>query len=242
MKKRVLIIITSILFIAFNSATAASYTRLIRRGNRFYSNELYNEALKYYLESKGMNDKVSEPVFNAAASYYKMEAYHKSAETFTDSLQHIKNDKNKADVFFNLGNTYFRLGDYPKAAENYMKGLEINPVDLNTKYNLELTLEKIQEKEQEEKDQNEPENGPKGNDNQMEKNGTEKPSANNSENEQPENNLEQGKTSDSDVPNKKDLTQEEAERLINSLNSDQTDILNDIIKYRVGRTQNEKDW
>ncbi|MCK5569013.1 MAG: tetratricopeptide repeat protein, partial [Spirochaetes bacterium] len=219
---------------------AASYTRLIRRGNRFYSNELYNEALRYYLESKGMNDKVPEPVFNAGASYYKMEAYYKSVESFTDSLQYIKNEKNKADVYFNLGNTYFRLGDYQKAAENYMKGLEIDPVDLNTKYNLELTLEKMQEKEQEEKDENEPESG--HDENQKEGNGTNKPSENSNKNEQTENNIEQEKTSDSDVPNEKDLTQEEAERLINALNSDQTDIINDIIKYRVGRTQNEKDW
>ncbi len=238
MKKRILIIITAVLMITFNSAAAASYTRHIRKGNRFYSNELYNEALRYYLESKGRNDKVPEPVFNAGVSYYKMEAYYKSVESFTDSLQYIKNDKNKADVFFNLGNTYFRLGDYPKAAENYMKGLEIDPVDLNTKYNLELTLEKMQEKEQED----ETESGPEGNENQKEPNGTEKPFENSDKNEQTENNIEQEKTSDNDVPNEKDLTQEEAERLINALNSDQTNIINDIIKYRIGRTQNEKDW
>jgi tetratricopeptide (TPR) repeat protein len=242
MKKRILLIGTTVLFLTFNSASAASYTRLIRRGNRFYSNELYNEALKYYLESNTMNDKVHESIFNAGASYYKMEAYYKSVETFTDSLKYIKNDKNKADVFFNLGNTYFQLGDYPKAAENYMKGLEIDPVDLNTKYNLELTLEKMQENEPEGKDENEPESKPESNEDQKEGDSSEKPSVNNSNNEQTENDIEQEKTSDNDAPNKKDLTREEAERLINALNTDQTDIINDIIKFRVGRTQNEKDW
>ena len=242
MKKHILIIITAVLIITFNSAAAASYTRLIRMGNRFYSNELYNEALKYYLDSKSMNNKVPETVFNVGASYYKMEAYYKSVESFTESLQYIKNDKNKADVFFNLGNSYFRLGDYPKAAENYMKGLEIDPIDLDTKYNLELTLEKMQEKEQDGKDENEPENGPENSENQKEGKNTETQSENSTQNKQTENDIEQETTSDNDVPNKKDFTQDQAERLINSLNSDQTDIINDIIKYRVSRTQNEKDW
>jgi Ca-activated chloride channel family protein len=173
-----------------------------------------------------------------------MEAFYKALESFSNSLQYIKNDKKKADVYFNLGNSYYRLGDYPKAAENYMKSLEIDPVDLNTKYNLELTLEKLQENEQEGDDENEPQRGPEGTENQTQKEGedTEKTDESSTKKEQNENNIEQQKTSDSEAPSKKDFTQEEAERLINALNTDQTDIMNDIIINRVGRTQNEKDW
>jgi tetratricopeptide (TPR) repeat protein len=244
MKKRKLLIATTVLFVTCHTASAASYTSLIRRGNRFYSNELYNEALRYYLESKEIEDKAHEPVFNSGASYYKMEAFYKALESFSNSIQFIKNDKKKADVYYNLGNSYFRLGDYPKAAESYMKSLEIDPVDLNTKYNLELTLEKLQESEQEGDEENEPQSGPEGMENQTQKDGEEKEKQEKSdtENEQNENNIEQKKESDSEDPSKKDFTQEEAERLINALNTDQTDIMNDIIINRVGRIQNEKDW
>jgi Ca-activated chloride channel family protein len=234
--------IVAVMLITCDTASAASYTRLIRRGNRFYDNELYSEALKYYLESEKANDKAYEPVFNSGASYYKKEAFYKAIESFSNSLQYVKGDKKKAAVYYNLGNSYYRLGDYPKAAESYMKSLEIDPVDLNTKYNLELTLEKLRQKEQEGDEEKEARSEPDGIENPDKGEETENPAESSTKKEQTGNNAEQNKPEKTGAQSKKDLTQEEAERLINALNTDQTDIMNKIIINKVGSEQNEKDW
>jgi tetratricopeptide (TPR) repeat protein len=208
----------------------ASYSALIKKGNRFYKNELYIEALKYYQQGKEKNRKATEPIFNTGAAYYKMEDYIKSIVSFSDSLQYGDRDEKESDIYYNLGNSYFQLGNYGKAAKSYMKGLEIDPYNLNMKYNLELTLRKLQEKEQKEK---EDEHNKRGND--KEDGDAEKieQSANKSDREE----LSAGGASTG-----QDFTHEEAERLIKSLNTDQTRIIGDIIKQRINKVQNEKDW
>ena len=229
MKKYIFVFITLLLFSSGQTAIGASYSALIKKGNRFYKNELYIEALKYYLQGREKNRRAAEPVFNAGAAYYKMEDYIKSIESFSDSLQYGDREDKASDIYYNLGNSYFQLGDYSKAAESFMKGLDIDPYNLNMKYNLELALKKLRENEKKEKENEQDEKG-SGKEEEAAKKINEQ---NKSDREQP---------SASEASTRQDFTQEEAERLIKSLNTDQTRIIGDIIKQRVSKAQNEKDW
>lgn len=237
-----------VVFFSFllSEAGAASYSRLIKRGNRFFKNDLYSDALTYYIQGKERNKKAIEPVFNSGAAYYKMDNYIKSIESFSEILKRDENKIEPSDAYFNLGNTYYKLGDYMKAVENYKKGLEIQPKDLNLKYNLELALKKLKAQEKNRNSDKNEEEAKKGErrENGEKKPGetTDKPADKQSDKKENMDDANREKQSDQKSSEKQDLSRDEAERLIRSLNTDQSQTIGEIIKQRVSKIKNEKDW
>jgi len=231
MKNNILLITAVSLFLSFANTyvNADTYYRLIKKGNRYYKNELYQDALKYYLKGIEKNKKAYEPYFNAGTAYYKTEDYIKSIEVFSQSVNLIDKDDVKSQIYYNIGNSYYKLENYHKAIESYTKGLELNPSDFNMKNNLELALKMVKENSKKQKDQqnkNEKDNIPN-------KNNTEK--SEDSKQEEPS-------IKEKSEEQKKDFSLEEAERLLNSVNRDQTETIKNIIKQKASRVKNEKDW
>jgi tetratricopeptide (TPR) repeat protein len=199
----------------------------MRRGSRYYRNGLYREALGYFEEGRGKNEKSVVPHFNSGAALYKMEDFVRSVGSFTQALKHADKDDEIANIHYNLGNNHFQIGNYEKAVEYYVQALEKNPNDLNAKFNLELALEKLaggtapdQEEVQDEqgKDGEQTARGDVGDEGEKE-----------------------GSEGDQE-PGEREFSQEDARRLVDSVNNDQSRILNEIIQNRAGSVQYERDW
>jgi tetratricopeptide (TPR) repeat protein len=240
------VILTAFILVG-TEGNAASYTSLIRRGNRFYRNELYGEALTHYQAGKKKNKNALEPDFNAASAYYKLEDYVSSREALLSLIQKEKGEKRKlSDIYYNLGNSFFKLGDYQKAVDNYIKGLEITPYDLNMKFNLELALQKMESSKEQEQTQEQN----KGKDGQGKGTETGGGEGEESGKDQTEEQASKGSQEQEQSPkpdeqqelSRDSISRDEAERLINSLNTAQTQTIGEIIKQRISRTENEKDW
>jgi tetratricopeptide (TPR) repeat protein len=228
-------------------AEAASFYGLIRKGNRFFRNELFKEALGYYRRGGEKNRRAIEPAFNAGASLYKMEDYVRSFETLTGALGSARKPEVRSNILYNMGNCGYQRGDYRLAAECYREGLALTPYDLNLKYNLELALRKLERKSEEAREDggspdaqnsDRPEGGEGGGgtgDRQGAAGGREagpgqaKPGRAGSQ------------TTGSDG-SPAPLGREEAERLLRSLNTDQSKIVGDYIRQKLGLAENEKDW
>jgi len=183
-----------------------------------------------------------------------MEDYINAIDQLAAALQNTRNDAKKTDIHYNLGNSYYQLGQYEKAVEHYMKGLELSPYNLNLKYNLELALKKLKDAEKKKDEQTAADGGtrkgpqgekglPKGEQSKStpeekpagdEKTGSGKAGSGKAETQKQSGSVESGE--------KHALTKEEAERLINSLNTDQTAIIGELIKKRLSASENEKDW
>jgi len=223
-KPYILFIITAILtlHLLHCMGNAEPYGSLMKKGDRYYKRDLYRDALGYYLEGNKKNRKALEPYFNIGTASYKTEQYIQSIEAFSKALQLTDNEERIADIQYNLGNNYFQMGDYQKAAQHYREGLEHNPYDLNMKYNLELALKKMAEKNPP------PDTKKESQQKKKENNKTHTP-------EEKTNTAEK-------LPEKGELSPDEAERLINSVNNDQSKIFNDILQKRAGAVKNEKDW
>lgn len=217
---------------------AQSYTGIMRRGDRYYRTELYGKALEYYLQGREKNRNAPEPLFNAGDSSYRMEDYVKSLEYYSDTLLLERNEKKKADIFYNMGNSYFKLEEYERAIEYYKKALDINPYELNIKYNLELSLKKLKERSKKEDTNNQGE----GKRVESEAKDQEKTTGGSKDLGEGEKKERDERTNGEREELKKDFTREEAARLFNSINSDQREILGDIIKERLGKAKYEKDW
>lgn len=235
MKKKSLLLFSLLFLLSFHAqAEAESLFRLIKRGNRYYKRELYRDALNYYSEGKLRDAKDPVPSFNEGAAYYKMEDYSGSLQSFSRTLELAESEERKSDVYYNLGNNYFKVGDYHKAIETFIKALNINPYDFDAKHNLELAQKRL--KEQQKDDQPEEE---KSGESRTQKGEDKEKKAQESNEREPR--PAQGESDEATAP-MRDFTQEEAQRLFESMKSDQTQIIADIIKKRASKEENAKDW
>lgn len=222
-------LILSILPLLFTAEilSADPYTSVMRKGNRYYRNELFREALGFFQEGMEKNEKSVAPHFNTGAALYKMEDYVQSIESLTAALERTSDNEEIAQIHYNLGNNHYLIGNYDKAAEHYVQALEKNPYDLNTKFNLELALKKLSDQafpSQEETEDEKGEGGPEQTENERSEEAEHKGSSG-----------EQEQAAD-------EFSREEAERLFDSVNNDQSRIINEIIQNRAGKVQHEKDW
>jgi len=222
---------------------AASYSSIMRKGNRFYNNELYSDALDHYLMGKEKNKNAEEPFFNAGAARYKMQDYTGAIESFEHLVQGEKFIEHSVDIHYNLGNNYYKLGDYEKAVHHYTESLKMNSTNVNCKYNLELALQKLKESagETQSEDQNKSDTqSQRGKEAQHDA-----PAENGGEQNNKSSSQQQGVDRQQPAAkpaNQKELSREEAQRLIRSVNSNQAHTIGDIIRQRITRTTNEKDW
>jgi tetratricopeptide (TPR) repeat protein len=207
------------------SVNADPYTSVMRKGSRYYRNSLFREALGYFQEGGEKNGKSMVPPFNEGAALYKMEDYVRSVQALEEALGKTESEEEIAQIHFNLGNNHYQLGSYDKAVEHYIKALENDPNDLNTKFNLELALEKLSGQNTSPPEETQEEKGEGG----------EQPTEGSVQEEEYEG-------SSADEPKDVEYSRDEAQRLVDSVNNDQSRIINEIIKNRVGAAQNEKDW
>jgi Ca-activated chloride channel family protein len=227
-----------LIFFVSMSARADSYSRLLKRGNRYFRNELFGEALKNYLEGKAKNPKALEPAFNAGDAYYKKEDYTTSIESFNESLTLTEKESKRADIYYNLGNSYLQSGDYEKAIDSYIKGLELFPADLNMKYNLELALKRLQEQKKRKEDKQS--GGSREGASEKGVRTSEQQSKQGSGEPKEDLRAEEGARKNGNEQN--EFSREEAERLIRSVNKEQIEIIKDMIKKRTGGEKTDKDW
>jgi tetratricopeptide (TPR) repeat protein len=159
--------------------------------------------------------------------YYRNTLYHEagSIEALNEALTRTDDDERISQIRYNLGNNYFNLGEYAMAVEHYRAGLKKDPYDLNLKYNLELALKKLADQTPQPERPEKPENG---NGKSGETDGGKDTQGQDSPDETEQENRE--------------FSAEDASRLIHSVNTDQSRIINELIQSRVGKVQNENDW
>lgn len=241
MKKLAVLAVFPVLVFPAWFAGADSYSTYMRKGTRNYNNELYGEALQNYRMGKQRNGKAIEPDFNEGCAYFKMEDYVNALRLFEEALGKSPGQDQAADIYYNMGNSYSKLKDWSNAVQSYVKGLEIHPYDLSLKHNLELALRGLKES-QRRKDDQEPTDSPPG----KREGGTTQKNESKTENGSPEKNQSSdssGASAGAGPPETgKQLTREEAQRLVNSLGAEQDQTIGDLIKSRIGDETNEKNW
>lgn len=81
-----------------------------------------------------------DSIFTKANNFYQIEQYDSSI-IYYDSILTLGYESE--DIYFNLGNCYYLKGNIPKSILNYEKSLILNPENLDTKSNLEITQKRI---------------------------------------------------------------------------------------------------
>lgn len=119
-------------------------SKKVKRANDLYEEKKYDDALAIYNDAQIDAPEKSEIVFNMADVFYKTEKYNEAMDTYRKAMGK-KNKNLEAAAYYNIGNSLFRQGRFQEAIESYKQSLAIDPVDVDTKYNIEFTEKKIKE-------------------------------------------------------------------------------------------------
>jgi tetratricopeptide (TPR) repeat protein len=135
------------------------------KGNAYYRQRSYSEALEKYVGAQDFKTPRPEISYNIANTLYQQKKYTEALKEYGKSVSSTIPGLDQK-IYFNRGNSYYQMAQYQAAAESYQKALEMDPRDPDAKHNLELALKRLQEEQQKqnsktsEKDQKKGENSP----------------------------------------------------------------------------------
>jgi tetratricopeptide (TPR) repeat protein len=135
--------------------TSSSYSQtdrsLVRKGNRQYNENHFNQAEILYKKSLLKTPDLIPGNYNLGNTYFKQKRYDKAIEQYQKVLPAIKDKKQGSQTYHNLGNSYlekFKIeNDQQKkhqyidnSIQAYKNSLIKNPNDKDTKYNLSYAM------------------------------------------------------------------------------------------------------
>lgn len=206
--------------------SADDFSTYVGRGNAAYQEGEYSQALDWYHQAEVERPETPGLDFNIGTTLYQEGKYEEALEKLQKSLN-TEDITHEALAQYNIGNGRFRTGDYQAAIQAYQKSLELNPDDLDAKYNLELA--RIRLKEQMQKQQQDPQQQQQQQQEQQQQQ-QEQPEQENQEQQQPEQPQDE-QQQDQQQPQPQpqeveedEMSKEDAERILNALKDDEKDV------------------
>ena len=144
--------------LALPSIAAAQPGRgAVDAGNRLYDEGRYEEAHEQYLEA--LRQAPDSPIvpFNDGNALYRTEELQRAMESYRRAVE-SGDPAIEAQAWYNLGNALYKQQQLEPALEAYKEALRRNPADTDAKHNFEVTLEQLQEQQQQESDDQQDEN------------------------------------------------------------------------------------
>lgn len=131
----------------------------IRRGNRAYDREDYQEAEVNYRRALQKNPNSFAATYNLGNALLRQEKFDEAAKQYIRATTQVKASEDAqrlANAYHNLGNSFFAMQDYDKAIEAYKQSLRLNPKDNDTRYNLVKAMQMKKQQQQQPQPQPQP--------------------------------------------------------------------------------------
>ncbi|MCB1192504.1 MAG: tetratricopeptide repeat protein [Leptospiraceae bacterium] len=192
----------------------------VEEGISKYKSQKYKESLDNFKAAEQKLEKEDEKLaYNKGTSYYKLKNYDLALKQFEKSSL-SDNKELKVKSLFNKGNSFYQMGDKRNAIKSFLQAIKIDPEFEPARKNLEL-MQKIEQQNQKNAKQQEEEgensqslnnqdnsDSQEDSDQNKQKGMQGKPSENEDDKQQSE--------SENQPQKQKELTKEEAERILES--------------------------
>ena len=125
---------------------ASAADRKAMEGMKLYHNEKFNQASKKFFQAhqgKPDDPKIS---YNLGNSRYKQGDYEKALQNYAKSLEQKSSIAINQKTYYNMGNVLFRMNKHEESISAYKKALELDPADMDAKFNLEFVREQVRNK------------------------------------------------------------------------------------------------
>ena len=124
------------------------------KGLTYFKNGDYEKAVQYYESMLKTKDSKDEVHFGLGASLLQSKDII-SAESALKNASISENKLLKSKAHYNLGSLYFQQKKMEESISHFRKSLELNPHDLDAKWNYELVQQMTQQNNQDCQDNNE---------------------------------------------------------------------------------------
>lgn len=126
------------------SGRGENYASLNDKGNKAYEKGDVKKALDYYHQAEVERPETPEIFYNQANALSKNGSLEEAIEKYDKALN-SNSIPLQSRAHYNAGNAYFQKQEYVRAIEAYKAALELNPDDVDAKYNLELARVMLKE-------------------------------------------------------------------------------------------------
>ena len=210
-------ILTLAIFLLPAIATASSADGKAMEGMELYREQAFDKASQKFLEAR--KEKPDDPKisYNLGNSRYKQGKFDEALQDYSRSVNEKSDPALIQKSTYNMGNTLFRMGKLEESVASYKKALELDPSDMDTKYNLEFVREQIEKKKQEQQQKQDE----SGKDKKDQQSGDEKDkNKEQNENDPQEQNESQDDPSRTAEASPENMTEEEVEQRLSALTED----------------------
>ncbi len=246
------------------SAEAESVYGKMKKAEESYEQEAYAEALEGFLDAQVERPEDIHLKYNIGITQYRMRGFGEAEEAFW-AAANAGDPELKQQAFYNLGNSAYRQGKLEEAVAHYKQALDLDPEDEDARFNLEFVREEIKRRlneaqEREKKEQEKREEGEtckqpqpqQGEKQQEESQGNRQETAQQPEPTRQESprQPEQGQEREDSAGARqqagaaREMSPEEAERWLNTLDEEQKEMARKQVQKALGRSHRipDKDW
>jgi len=234
-----------------SSALAQKHADAVKQGNEAFRQKDYQTALEQYHIAEADRPESPEINYNIGNTLFEQGDFEQATEHLNKSLN-TQEAGLAARAQYNLGNTHFRKGDYQSAIQAYKESLELNPDDMDAKYNLEVARrmlkEQSEQEQQQQQDQEEQEQEQQEQQEQEQQQQQDQQEQDQQQQQQQEQNAEQDENQQREQqqqPQPQDqeqMSKEDAERILNALKDDEQEIQKRIRRNKQATGYIGKDW
>lgn len=223
------------------TAIAQVEHKYVRRGNKDYANNHYQEAEINFRRALEKNPESIKASFNLGNAMYKQDQYEAAAARYNSLLNQTNDKMELSRYYYNLGNTLFRTQKLEESISAYKNALLNNPDDMDAKHNLQMALRMLEEKKQSEgKDQQ------NGQDQNKQAGQEQQQSDNQVSRDQTQDQQTEGETqnTDSQPYSRGQISPEDAERILQALENEEKNVLKRVqeLQNQIKKVPVEKNW
>jgi Ca-activated chloride channel homolog len=243
---RMLMVLTFLVLVG-GLATAGDFATLNEAGNKAFEKGNFQEALDLYRQAETERPETPELYYNEANALVETGKYEEAVEKFTKALN-TDDITLQARAYYNGGNGFFKKEDFRQAIEWYQKSLELNPDDMDAKYNLELARNRLreqmerqpQDKQQQQQQQQQQQDQQKQEQKQQEQKPEEQKQDQQQQQQQDQQQQQQMEKQQQPDPN--EMTEEDALRILRALDDAEKDNQKEQKRFKAQGTYRGKDW
>lgn len=206
-------------------ASAQTAQENIAAGNEKYRQEDYKGAQSHYENAGG----TVEGTYNLGNALYNQQKFEEAADKYAQAAQMATDSQTKSKAYHNLGNAMLQQKKYQESIDAYKKALRDNPNNADTKYNLSYAQQMLKKQQEQQQQQQDNKNKEKQQQDQQKKQQQDP--------QQPDNKKQ-------NEPDPKDMSKDELDRVLKSLNEDDKAVQDKVNKQKSKPAGGdpEKDW
>jgi Ca-activated chloride channel family protein len=224
--------------------------RRTEEGNRLYLDGAFDDALRAYTEAQLAQPEAPELYYDIGNVLYRQGDFEGAAEAYTRALLAAP-DGLVGPAAHNLGNSRYELQEFEDAVSAYERALRADPSDEGAKHNLELALQALEQQSPPQQSQESPDEGEGQQEQEQDPQQGQQETEPQEDGSQDQQQSQAGDQEDSggeqqapDNPPDGQMTEEQAERMLDGLSEQEAESLRDRVlqKKPAAAKAPEKDW